>query len=38
MSANTITKYTWIGYTAVRSSLAYAGEVISRTIFMVVFL
>jgi hypothetical protein len=28
-----LTKYTWIGYTAARSNLAYVGEVISRTIF-----
>lgn len=35
---NGITKYSWIGYTAVRSNLAYVGEVISRTIFMAVIL
>lgn len=27
-------KYAWIGYTSVRSSLAYAGEVAARTTFM----
>jgi len=38
MNANAITKYTWMGYTAVRSNLAYMGEAISRTIFMTVVL
>ena len=36
MNANALTKYTWIGYTAARSNLAYVGEVISRTMFMAV--
>ena len=38
MNANALTRYTWIGYTAARSNLAYVGEVISRTIFMAVVL
>jgi ABC-2 type transport system permease protein len=38
MNAGTVTKYTWIGYTAVRSNLAYLGEVASRTTFMAVIL
>jgi len=38
MNANPITKYTWIGYTAARSNLAYVGEVISRAAFMAVIL
>src|SRR5262245_11409532 len=29
-----ITKYTWIGYTSVRSNLAYVGELAARTTFM----
>ena len=31
-------KYTWIGLTAARSNLAYAGEVAARTLFLVVIL
>jgi viologen exporter family transport system permease protein len=38
MNANVITKYTWISYTAIRSNLAYLGEVLSRTTFMAVIL
>jgi len=38
MNANAITKYTWISYTAIRSNLAYLGEVLSRTTFMAVIL
>src|SRR5262249_36876972 len=33
-----IRKYTWIGYTSVRSSLAYWGEIAARTIFMTMIL
>jgi ABC-2 type transport system permease protein len=29
-----IAKYTWIGYTSIRSNLAYAGEIVARTTFM----
>jgi ABC-2 type transport system permease protein len=29
-----IAKYTWIGYTSVRSNLAYAGDIVARTTFM----
>jgi viologen exporter family transport system permease protein len=29
-----IAKYTWIGYTSVRSNLAYVGEIAARTTFM----
>jgi ABC-2 type transport system permease protein len=38
MNGHNLTKYTWIGYTAVRSHLAYVSEVISRTTFMAVIL
>jgi ABC-2 type transport system permease protein len=38
MNANVITKYTWISYTAIRSNLAYLGEVFARTTFMAVIL
>jgi ABC-2 type transport system permease protein len=38
MNANAITKYTWISYTAIRSNLAYLGEVLSRMTFMAVIL
>jgi ABC-2 type transport system permease protein len=33
-----IAKYTWIGRTAARSNLAYAGEVVARTVFLTVVL
>src|SRR5262245_44865145 len=33
-----IAKYTWLAYTAARSNLAYAGESISRLVFMTVVL
>jgi ABC-2 type transport system permease protein len=33
-----IRKYSWIGWTAIRSNLAYLGEVISRALFLVVIL
>ena len=29
-----IGKYMWIGYTSIRSSLAYWGEIAARTIFI----
>ena len=38
MNTNAITKYSWISYTAIRSNLAYLGEVLSRTTFMAVIL
>src|SRR5262245_43796393 len=38
MNTRAMTKYTWIGYTAARSNLAYLGEVLSRTTFMAVIL
>jgi len=38
MNGNAVTRYTWIGYTAMRSNIAYLGEVVSRTIFMGVIL
>jgi ABC-2 type transport system permease protein len=33
-----IAKYTWIGYTSLRSNLAYAGEIAARTTFMATIL
>jgi ABC-2 type transport system permease protein len=33
-----VTRYLWIGYTAARSNLAYAGEVIYRTSFIAIIL
>jgi ABC-2 type transport system permease protein len=38
MNVNVLNKYTWIGYTAVRSNVAYIGDVIMRTTFMAVIL
>ncbi|MEH1821011.1 MAG: ABC-2 family transporter protein [Nostoc sp.] len=35
---NSVNKYTWIGWTAARSNLAYLGEVASRGIFLFVIL
>ena len=32
------TKYAWVGVTSARSSLAYVGEVVARTVFLAVIL